>query len=291
MISSKVNENLFEYSMQFEHALPCKHVCIDNFFEENIAGKIVEDFPDFGNVGKINEFGTYRKKAVYENLSEISPFYAELAEYIKSEDFHKVIRTVTGIEDLFWGGETMYGGGTHENIQFAELDAHVDFNYNEITMEHRRVNVLIYLNKEWGDTWGGELELHSDPKNPANNLITSYLPAFNRAVIMETTEKSWHGFPRIVLPEDKKHLSRKSIALYFYTKSRPANEVHGSHSTVYIMRPVPEEFQVGEVITEELHRAIYAGYKKRDSWLNLLHQKEVAAGANSPILQPIIRSC
>lgn len=285
MLSKQVIDHVLEHSMQFEYALPCKHVCIDNFFANHIAEKIIEDFPIYENSHKKNAFGDPLKKAVCEKISEISPFYASLSQYFQSEIFHEVIRKITGIEDLLWGGETMYGGGTHENIQYAQLDAHVDHNYNDITMEHRRINVLIYLNKNWSDAWGGVFELHSDPKNTANDVITRYSPSFNRAVIMETTEKSWHGFGRINLPEENSHISRKSIALYFYTKNRPQHEIHGGHSTVYVLNPVPAELKVGEVITEDLQRAIYSGYKKRDSFLDFAHKKEVIASSHLAALK------
>jgi len=68
---------------------------------------------------------------------------------------------------------------------------------------------------------------------------------YNRAVIFETTEWSWHAFPRIALPADRQSLTRKSIALYFYTKERPADELADTHSTIYVDRPLPERFQAG----------------------------------------------
>ena len=64
-------------------------------------------------------------------------------------------------------------------------------------------------------------------------------------MIFETTEWSWHAFPRIALPADKQALTRKSIALYFYTTERPTDELADTHSTIYVDRPLPERFQPG----------------------------------------------
>lgn len=75
------------------------------------------------------------------------------------------------------------------------------------------------------------------------------------------------------------------MALYFYTQSRPKHEIHGGHSTVYVLNPVPADFKVGEVITEDLHHAIHAGYKKRDSFLDLAHKKEVIASTHFAAVQ------
>ena len=94
------------------------------------------------------------------------------------------------------------------NLDGKGLDVHIDFNIDERRMLHRRVNLLIYLNKEWQHEWGGAIELHSDPWNPAADEVSASLPLFNRTLLFETNEYSWHGFKRITLPDDRKALSR-----------------------------------------------------------------------------------
>lgn len=277
MINSNVLKQAHTFSNQFRKGMPFPHVCIDNFLDESMAEQILQDFPAFDLTPKKNEFGDDGPKAVYENLSEISPFYANLTSYLNSDAFNNAISQLTGINGLRWGGESMYGGGTHENINGSELDPHVDFNYDDRTKEHRRINLLLYLNKEWEEGWGGEFELHSDPRDPNNNQIKSILPIFNRAVLMETSEKSWHGFPMIKLPQGKGHLSRKSLALYFYTKDRPQEEITGGHGTFYIQRPLPASFSVGEIISQELFDEVKYLLFKRDELLRLHQQQEIEA--------------
>ena len=106
---------------------------------------------------------------------------------------------------------------------------------------------------------GRRAELHSDPR-AADDRITGVLPLFNRAVIFETTEQSWHGFSPIKLPPDHEHLARRSIALYFYTDERPEVERADTHSTVYVDRPLPERYAAGLALTpadvDELQRLL-----------------------------------
>jgi Rps23 Pro-64 3,4-dihydroxylase Tpa1-like proline 4-hydroxylase len=103
---------------------------------------------------------------------------------------------------------------------------------------HRRVNLLIYLNKDWDSDWGGDIELHSDPRHPQDNRISAYRVDFNRAVLFETNEHSWHGFPQIHLPEALRAThSRKCISIYLYTRERPVEEIAGEHGTFYVQRP------------------------------------------------------
>ena len=95
------------------------------------------------------------------------------------------------------------------------------------------------------------IELHSNPWYPEADEVQSFLPLFNRALIFETNEYSWHGFKRIVLPEDRKHLSRKSFSIYLYTKDRPAEDVVAPHTTFYVPPPLPERVAAGVTLSEQ----------------------------------------
>jgi hypothetical protein len=147
-----------------------------------------------------------------------------------------------------------FGGGTHENRHGQDLDPHIDFNRHPITGWHRRLNLIVYLNPEWELTWGGCLDLHRDPRG-AGDQITRIVPLDNRCVIFETNEISWHGFERIELPEAQRGLSRRSIALYFYTQQRPEDELAGTHSTIYVERPLPAQLREGHALSAaDLHQ-------------------------------------
>jgi hypothetical protein len=167
---------------------------------------------------------------------------------IQTPAFLGFVSRLTGIPDLLYDS-SYFGGGTHENREGQDLDAHVDFNRHPLENWHRRLNLIVYLNHEWDAAWGGSLELHSDPRS-RDDRVSLVVPLFNRCVIFETTESSWHGFSRIALPADRRDLSRKSIALYFYTKDRPAEELADTHSTIYVDRPLPEHFRAGATLSD-----------------------------------------
>jgi hypothetical protein len=155
MLSKSTLINIEFFKESFETCNSTKHVCIDNFFSDEIASWLLEDFPAFEQSQQLNEFGDTGLKAVYEKLSDISPRYRKIADYLASVEFNQLIQKICGDDSVYWGGESMYGGGTHENLNGIELDQHVDFNYNDLTGEHRRLNLLIYLNPIWEDSWGG----------------------------------------------------------------------------------------------------------------------------------------
>jgi hypothetical protein len=273
-ISGAVLRNAEGHHDTFLHAEPFKHVVIEDFFEPSFAERLLADFPVFDSRLATNEFGMTGRKAVNANIREISAVYRRLYEAINSVPFLDLVSHISGISGLVLD-PTMYGGGTHDNQHGQELDPHVDFNYDEAQQLHRRLNLIVYLNKEWSGEWGGALEMHSNPRDPAANHVTSYAPVFNRCVMFETNERSWHGFPRIDLPADKRHLSRKSISIYLYTKDRPTEEIAPMHGTFYVQRPLPKHITAGCTLTERDAEYIQWLLFVRDGWISAYQRMEL----------------
>lgn len=89
----------------------------------------------------------------------------------------------------------------------------------------RKLNLLLYLNKDWNEEWGGDLELWDKNKE---NCITKISPIANRCVIFNTTGFAWHGHP---LPLNcPSNITRKSLALYYYNVD---NSIIDAHSTIF----------------------------------------------------------
>ena len=109
--------------------------------------------------------------------------------------------------------------------------------------------------------WGGAVELW-DPK--IKQCHRTVYPVLNRCVLFETSEISWHGFERIALPEDQQALSRKSVAFYFYSKHRPAEQTADTHSTIYVDRPLPERFQSGHTLDHRDVQLLQTLLERRD---------------------------
>jgi len=247
---------------EFAAAKPYRHVAIDNFFEPGFAQALLAQFPAFDTTRALNEAGEVGGKAVVEKIRDISASYAALDDLVQSAEFLMLLSELTGVADLRYD-PYYFGGGTHENRGGQDLDPHVDFNRHPVENWHRRLNLIVYLNPEWQDSWGGSLEIHSDPY-ASDNRIKLLTPIFNRCVIFETNEISWHGFSRIQTPETHPGLTRKSIALYFYTQDRPAEELADTHSTIYVDRPLPAFVTAGHTLTDSDAATIQTLVARRD---------------------------
>lgn len=275
MINGAVLRQASRYRSEFQSARPFPHVIMDDFFDTERAEQLLAGFPPFDPANARNEFGGVGRKATIADIRKISPFYAAVYDYIASREFLNFVAEATGIPNLIHD-ELMFGGGTHENLAGQDLDPHVDFNFIEDRQLHRRLNLLLYLNKEWDVSWGGCLELHTNPRRWSENQIKVVAPLFNRCVIFETSERSWHGFEQIRLPEGKKHLSRKMLSIYLYTRDRPAEEIAPPHGTFYVQRPLPGHLAAGHTLTEEDVLQLEDMLWRRDTWIEIYQKKELA---------------
>jgi len=257
---------------QFQQARPFRHVVIDNFFTSELCARLAGSFPAFDERLAVNEDGVVGNKAVFEKITSLGPAWRELDELVQDAAFRELVSNITGIPELQYD-PNYFGGGTHENRHGQGLDAHVDFNFHPITRQHRRLNLIVYLNEEWEDGWGGSIQLRKDPYLPqAEDEVATVTPKFNRCVIFETTEHSWHGFPRINLPEAKRHLSRRSFALYYYTDTRPEAETGEEHSTIYVNEHLPGDFHAGIELDADRLQQVRLLLEARDQHIKRLYE-------------------
>jgi hypothetical protein len=273
-IVTSIQENAEELRHRFSSASPFPHLVLDEFLDPDLLGRLYDEFPSFDEQRAANELGHIRGKAVQEQISAISPAYRELHQVIQTPEFLQAISEITGIDDLLFDPE-YFGGGTHENLTGQELHYHVDFNYHPIRKWHRRLNLIIFLNHEWRREWGGNLQLHRDAWRDTGTPDVEVLPEYGRAIIFETSERSWHGFEQITAGPTGETLSRRSIALYFYSESRPHREITAEHGTYYVGRSLPEWCRVGAELDAEQIEWLREQMLKREDWISYLYDREV----------------
>jgi len=265
---------------RFREAAPFPHVVIDDFFEPDFARRLLEQFPKREDAREANN-----RKIQRGDLASLGEAYTAADAFFGSRSFLDWVGAVTGIPDLQYDPAN-FGGGTHENFHGRDLRPHVDFNVHPVTQLHRRVNLIIYLNDDWMPEWGGAIALYADPR--IGDSPARYDPIFNRCIIFETSERSWHGFDRIDLPSPEQQRTRKSISIYLYTAERPDDEIAAPHTTFYVPRPMNDRYARGYCLTAEDERDLRDLLEQRDRLIEL-YQSELAKRGSDTVTAARLR--
>lgn len=273
MFNPRIHSEIERYAKSFRNAMPFRHVVIDDFLQPDVASAMLASFPEFEAGHAANEVGEVGRKAVVPRVRELPEPYPQVDAWLQTDAFLDAVSRITGIPGLLYDPDYV-DGGTHENVDGAGLNMHVDFNYHPRDQSHRRINLIVYLNPEWEEAWGGALELAGDPWDPADRERISILPAFNRAVVFETNEHSWHGFPSINLPADRRQLTRKSFAIYLYSRERPGEEVAPAHATVYVPEPPARHLVPGYTLRDSDATELERRYHRVRNYLRNQYQRE-----------------
>jgi Rps23 Pro-64 3,4-dihydroxylase Tpa1-like proline 4-hydroxylase len=221
-----------ELSGTYCFAEPFPHIVIDDFLPQALIEEIYEKFPR----EKLADDKFYENHYAGMHKRQVLPESCEerlrnIFHFFNSAPVLQFLEGLTTIESLV-GDPYYYGGGFHEIFRGGKLGIHADFRVHSQLHLNRRINMLIYLNKDWDPGYGGNLELW-DRQMTANAATVA--PLFNRCVIFNTDADSYHGHPDpLNTPDD---ITRKSIALYYYTASKKVYEDTPAHSTMYVARP------------------------------------------------------
>lgn len=202
------------------------YVVIDNFLDKAFAEEILAAYPEPDVEGWNNTTYVHQRK----KFTRTSGFPEPIARFFSltaSPDFRELITHITEVPDII-DDPALVGGGLHQILRGGFLDVHVDYNFHPNTKLHRRLNLLLYLNKDWKPEFEGCLELWD---LASNRQLEHIAPIFNRVVIFETNESSYHGHPQPL--NTPQHITRKSLAVYYYTKERNIAATAPEHNTIY----------------------------------------------------------
>jgi hypothetical protein len=206
---------------------PWPHIVIDDFIAPDCLERVREEAIAVDQARRYAKFldrkTDHNKFAFAPDV--VGPETSRLVNFLNSGAFVCYLEKLTGIEGLLTD-PSYFGGGLHKIQAGGFLEVHADFNHLKRYNLERRLNLLLYLNKNWSPSYHGDLELWD---RPSMARVASVAPLFNRCVIFSTTKESLHGHPTpLATPAD---VDRMSIALYYYTNTwQPAAQ---EHSTLY----------------------------------------------------------
>ena len=219
----------------FQSADPYPHIMIDDFFSPALVDAVVAEIPDYQKIktnkdawetladGTVAQF----RKSFLSMEMRAGRLTRQLYWELNSADFLTFLARLTGIDGLV-PDPYLLGGGIHETHRNGYLMVHADFNKHPELKLDRRLNIIIYLNNDWPDAYGGHLELWD---KPMQHCVKKIAPLAGRCVIFKTGRDTWHGHPHpLNCPEGR---ARQSLALYYYSHGRPLEEGRDEHLTLW----------------------------------------------------------
>lgn len=197
----------------FQNNVPYNHIVIDNFLPVEFIREISSEFPDSEHQCWYRYSNPIENKLACPDWSIFKENTYKALTYFVSEEFVDKLKYITG-ENLVpdYG---LHGGGLHAHKNGGKNNVHVDYSVHPKLKKQRKLNLILYVTENWQSEWGGALELwsHDSENNAPLEKIKTVDSVFNRAVIFDTTQNSWHGLPEtIVCPEG---VMRKSLAVYY----------------------------------------------------------------------------
>ncbi len=225
-----------QLSEKYRNAHPFPHIYFDDFFDADALRPVVEEFPELGKEkADINYVNPNEDKFASKGEARLGPAAKDLVHLLNSEPFLQFLQEMTGIQETLIPDPYLEGGGYHQIKPGGFLKVHVDFHKHRAMQLDRRINVLVYLNEDWHEEYGGHFELW---ERDMSKCAVRIAPLFNRMAIFSTTDYSWHGHPDpLTCPPDR---SRRSLALYYYTNGRPNDEIKAENrsriTTTFVAR-------------------------------------------------------
>jgi 2-oxoglutarate-Fe(II)-dependent oxygenase superfamily protein len=220
-----------ERAQEYSSNQPFPHIYFDDFLPVKAAEAALRDFPEPKQLTWTEFDRPTERKLAFASVEKLPASIRAVMFFLNSRPMLQFLETLTGIKGII--PDPYYsGGGLHQIKPGGNLEVHADFNFHPKLKLDRRINVLVYLNKDWKEEYGGHFELWNRDMTTAEQKL---LPLFNRCAIFSTTSHSYHGHPTpLACPPDR---TRKSMATYYYSNGRPEEEISDAHSTLFQSRP------------------------------------------------------
>jgi Rps23 Pro-64 3,4-dihydroxylase Tpa1-like proline 4-hydroxylase len=226
----KWSPSLPSLARKYRENQPCAHIHLPDFIDAATARALAAEFPALNTEAWTHYKHHNENKLGLSKRSMFPTALGEVVDELNSPEFTKWLSVLVGIPELL-SDDMLEGGGLHQSARGGFLNVHTDFSMHHYHKHwRRRVNLILYLNPNWRDEWGGALEFWD---TGMKQCVRKYSPLLNHAVIFTTNERSLHGFPDALnCPANE---SRKSLALYYYTAEDDDSLV--PRSTDYRARP------------------------------------------------------
>lgn len=205
----------FDFKSLRKESEPFDHWVIDEFLSEGFATDLASGFPSYSSDIWHHYSNPIEEKKTLNNWNLFSEEQYKLFVFLNSSEFVNQLSELVGVK--LYADSGLHGGGLHMHGESGNLNPHLDYSIHPKLKLQRKINIILYLEPNYKESHGGHLGLWQANEDFSDNkLIREVAPIFNRAVIFDTTQNSWHGMSRPFIQDE--NVYRKSIAVYYLTE-------------------------------------------------------------------------
>jgi Rps23 Pro-64 3,4-dihydroxylase Tpa1-like proline 4-hydroxylase len=191
---------------KFMKAEPFGNIIIPNFLNNELAELLYKEFPE-----NVDEWHFYNNpievKYACDDIKNLPINLKKIFYLLSTKEITNIFSTISGIPDIEHD-PYLHGAGLHIHPKDGRLHMHLDYEKHPFSQKERRLNLILYLSKDWNPEWNGETQLWN--KDMSECIVKSPV-VFNTAFLFTTNNESWHGLPeKICCPEN---VSRKSFII------------------------------------------------------------------------------
>lgn len=237
-------DRLKDCAAEFKNRKPFDHLVIDEFFEKSTAQQLERDVFDYDDENWFSYSNAIEEKKALNNWNYFPSTTYKAFQFLTSQTFSAAMSKLCGVQVT--ADQGLHGGGWHIHASGGNLNPHLDYSLHPKTGLQRKLNIIVYLSSDLEEKHGGHLGLwaKSSEMNRPGELVCEVAPKFNRAIIFDTTQTSWHGMSRKL--SQPSNIYRKSIAAYYLCD--PPADVDRRERALF----APRSDQLGDKRVEDL---------------------------------------
>ena len=186
---------------EFAESSPYQHVVIDNFLPTDVANRTLRAFP---TPDAPNWLDWKQRDVVHQpkklgighadRLQGTDPYIQNVLLAFNSSPFLIFLEQLTGIQRLI-PDPHLQGAGLHQILSGGKLAVHCDSTILTSLKLYRRLNALLYLNKNWKPEYGGDLELWDASCDCPIPRYATDVPLPSHCDSRKSTSKPLHARP------------------------------------------------------------------------------------------------
>jgi Rps23 Pro-64 3,4-dihydroxylase Tpa1-like proline 4-hydroxylase len=213
-----------QLSAQWRASSPIRHFVADGLLPDEIATSLAPAFPEPDTL--LLRSSIRERKRVGVDVRSYDPVIGDVLYSFQDPRVIAQVATITGIPTLE-GDPSLYASGISVMAPGDFLNPHIDNSHDGDIRVYRAMNLLYYVAPDWNAELGGNLELWDDGVHVATTVVS----AFNRLVVMETNQHSWHSVAKVNADRP-----RLCFSNYYFSPTPPGGAPF-RHVTTFTGRP------------------------------------------------------